>query len=520
MPANSDENAGACIEEDGMRKSIYTAVLAIMLSGTAPVAGIAAEAGVLKLGISTDAQSLDPIATSDNGSIWTQLLIYDQLIRPTKDGTGLEPGLAESWTANAAGTEFTFKLRDAKFSNGSPVTADDVIASLKRAQGEGSGWQRFFKPITRMEAVDPHTVKLGLDKPFTPLLNNLAMFSASILPAKLLEEKGKAFFDQPVGSGPFTLKSWEHGSRIVLEANPHYWQPGKPHAKQAQLLVIGEDNSRVLQLQAGQIDAMIDVPVNQIQTVGSSGGITAKVANVYRIDLVQLNTSQKPFDDPKVRQALNYAVDKEGIVKGVLFGTGTVAVSSMPIMRYHNDALKPYPHDPAKAKALLAEAGHADGFSTHMLVPSSDSSAQQSAAAIQANLQDVGVKVELQLVEPGTQWDTTKSGKYETSLSYATSDTVDPDQLIGFTAVNPERANAFHTQWKSERLNQLYEQERRTADGEERGKMFEEMEQLVHDGAPFIFVYNKGATYAYRANVEGFEVLPTSNWRLEDVVIK
>ena len=326
--------------------------------------------------------------------------------------------------------------------------------------------------------------------------------------------------NKPVGSGPFTLKSWEHGGRIVLEANPHYWQQGKPHVKEAQLLVIGEDNSRVLQLQGGQIDAMIDVPLNQMQSIGSTGGIAAKVANVYRIDLVQLNNRQKPLDDLKVRQALNYAIDKEGIVKGILFGTGTAAVSSMPIMRYHNDALKPYPYDPGKAKALLAEAGHADGFSTHMLVPSGDSTFQQAAAAIQANLQDVGVKVELQLVEPGTQWDTTKSGKYEMSFSYATSDTVDPDQLIGFTAVNPERANAYHTEWKSERLNQLYDQERRTADGEDRAKMFKEMEQLVHDGAPFIFLYNKGATYAYRNNVEGFEVLPTSNWRLEDVILK
>src|SRR5207248_8364157 len=151
---------------------LHALFLGITLAGVLPVVGWAAENGVLKLGISTDAQSLDPIATSDNGSIWTQLLIYDQLIRPTKDGTGLEPGLAESWSANDAGTEFTFKLRDAKFSDGTPVTADDVIASLKRAQGEGSNWQRFFKPITKMEAVDAHTVKLGLDKPVPPLLHN------------------------------------------------------------------------------------------------------------------------------------------------------------------------------------------------------------------------------------------------------------------------------------------------------------------------------------------------------------
>ena len=345
-----------------MRNSLRAVFFGLLLAGSASVAAWASP-DVFRLGIYADAELLDPIATSDNTSIWSQLLIYDTLIRPAKDGVKLEPGLAESWTENPDGTEFVFKLRDAKFSDGTPVTADDVIASLKRAQSDESNWKRFFKPITKMEAVDARTVKIGLDKPFTPLLNNLALFSASILPAKLLQEKGASFFEKPVGSGPFMLKNWARGSKIELAANPNYWQKGKPSLKEVDIMVIGEDNSRVLQLQAGQIDAMINVPVNQIQSIASSGDITAKVAPVYRIDMVQLNTREKPFDNEKVRQALNYAVDKEGIIKGILFDTGTPAISSMPIMRYHNDALKPYPYDPEKAKALLKEAGFPDGFS-------------------------------------------------------------------------------------------------------------------------------------------------------------
>src|SRR5262249_36213980 len=153
--------------------------------------------------------------------------------------------------------------------------------------------------------------------------------SASILPAKQLQEKGAGFFEKPIGSGPFMLKNWARGSKIELAANPNYWQKGKPSLKEVDLMVIGGDNNRRLQLQAGQIDAMINVPVNQMKSIGSSGGTTAKVAPVYRIDMVQLNTREKPLDNEKVRQALNYAVDKEGIVQGILFGTGTPAVSSM-----------------------------------------------------------------------------------------------------------------------------------------------------------------------------------------------
>jgi peptide/nickel transport system substrate-binding protein len=189
-------------------------------------------------------------------------------------------------------------------------------------------------------------------------------------------------------------------------------------------------------------------------------------------------------------------------------------------MAYHNDDLKPYPHDVAKAKSLLQEAGYGGGLKLTLLVPSGSVTHRQVASAIQANLREAGVTVELQTIEASSMFSTTKAGNYETALSYTTSDTIDPDQLVGFTAVNPERANAFHTQWKDARVNELYEQERRTLDGPERGKMFQEIESRVHDGAPFIFLYNQAETFASRKNVEGFQVLPTSNYSLEDVMLK
>jgi peptide/nickel transport system substrate-binding protein len=217
---------------------------------------------------------------------------------------------------------------------------------------------------------------------------------------------------------------------------------------------------------------------------------------------------------------LNYAVDKEAIIKGVLFGNAKPAVSSIPVMRYHNTDLQPYAYDPAKAKALLAEAGLANGFSTTMLLPAGDVTYRNVATVIQDNLKKVGVTVALQTIEGGAQFSTTKAGNFEMSLSYATSDTVDPDQLVGFTAVNPERANAFHTQWKDPQVNADYDSERRTLDGPERGALFKDIEARVHDGAPFIFLYHQQAPYAWRSNVQGFTVLPTSNYRLEDVIVK
>jgi peptide/nickel transport system substrate-binding protein len=500
-----------------LKKSAVLATVAMSLA----FAALGAEAKTVRVGISNDALSMDPIASSDNPSIMTQLLIYDQLVHPSKDGTKLEPGLAESWKISPDGKEYRFTLRaNAKFSNGRPVTAADVVYSLKRAAGEKSQWARFFRPITNYEIVDDRTVVMKLDQPFTPMLNNLALFSAAILPGALVEEQGDKFFDKPVGAGPFVLEQWNRGAKQVFARNSNYWRQGKPAIDGAELHIIGEDNSRVLKLKAGELDAIVGVPFNQVASLKSDSGLNVGIAPVFRAELVQLNTSKKPFDDERVRRALNYAVDKNALVKGILRGNGQVATSSLPVMAYHNDGLKPYPHDVAKAKSLLQEAGYGGGLKLTLLVPSGSVTHRQVASAIQANLREAGVTVELQTIEASSMFSTTKAGNYEMALSYTTSDTIDPDQLVGFTAVNPERANAFHTQWKDARVNELYEQERRTLDGPERGKMFQEIESRVHDGAPFIFLYNQAETFASRRNVEGFQVLPTSNYSLEDVTMK
>lgn len=168
----------------------------------------------------------------------------------------------------------------------------------------------------------------------------------------------------------------------------------------------------------------------------------------------------------------------------------------------------------------MTDAGYAGGFEAQLVVDSGAATSRNAAIALQAMLQQIGVKLKVQMLEGGTQWETTKAGNYDMSVSYTTSDTIDPDQIIGFVAVNPERANAYHTQWKNDRLNELYAEERKTADGEKRGAMFKEMIGILHDGAPYIFLYHPATAWAVRSNVKGFEVLPTSNFRLEDVKLE
>ena len=228
---------------EGWRRGL---LLATVMAGLAMPLAAMADTPPLRVAIAEDALTLDPIASSDNPSIWTELLVYDQLVRPSKDGTKLDPDLAESWSVSPDGLEYTFTLRDAKFANGDPVTAEDVVFSLQRAAGEKSDWARFFKPVTKYTVVDAKAIKMGLDKPFTPMLNNLALFSASILPKKAVEAQGDDFFKKPFGSGPFMVKAWNKGQDIDLVRNPHYWQKGKPAVDEADIEIINDDNARVL----------------------------------------------------------------------------------------------------------------------------------------------------------------------------------------------------------------------------------------------------------------------------------
>lgn len=492
----------------------------LLLASVFALAGMAAHAETLRVAMGYDPVSLDPIASSDNGSIWTQLLIFDTLIRPDRTGKGLEPGLAESWTVSDDGLTLNFKLRDAKFSNGTPVTAEDVKFSIQRAASEASGWGRFYRPITSFEIVNPREITMKLGEPFTPAFNNLALFAAAILPKGQVEAKGDAFFEAPVGSGPYMLKSRVRGSRVELTKNPYYWQEGKPFVDEAVLEVVTEPSARTIKLEAGEVDVALDPPLNQIKNLDGKDGISVGQTTPYRADFVQLNTTRKPFDDERVRQALNYAVDKNALVQGVLYGAGKPAASAMPVMAHADPNLLPYAYDPAKAKQLLADAGYAEGFEAQLIVDSGAATSRNAAIALQAMLQQVGVKLKVQMLEGGTQWETTKDGNYDMSVSYTTSDTIDPDQIIGFVAVNPERANAYHTQWKNERLNALYAEERKTVDGEPRGAMFREMIQILHDGAPYIFLYHPSSAWAVRDYVKGFEILPTSNFRLEEVKLE
>ena len=504
------------------RRWVVTAIFlltALVLSFSANVSPSFA-GGTLRFGMYEDAISLDPIIPSDNASIHTILLIFDQLVRTGCSGESIEPGLAESWTISPDNLTYTFKLRTAHFSDGKPVTAEDVVFSLNRAAGKESRWASFYKPIKAVQALDPQTVKLTLKEPFTPIMANLAMWSASIVPEAIVAKDPKGFANRPVGSGPFMLKEWRKGEKMIMAKNPHYRQAGKPYLDGVEFSVDPEDNTRMLKLRSGELDIAANVPFNMISTLEKAKRVNIVVNDVLRSDFILLNTTRKPFDDIRVRQALNLAVNKEQIIKTILFGMGKVAKSTLPIMRYYNHDIAPYTYDPAKAKELLAQAGYPNGFESTMLVVSGEPTASQAAVVIQDSLKKIGVDIKISMLEGGTHWETTKSGNYDMAMSYCTSDTLDPDQIIGFTMLTPGRADSYHTRFKNEEINRLFVEGRTTPDGDQREQIYKKLLAMHYHDAPFIFLYHIPSVYAARDNVQDFRICATSNYRLEEVKLQ
>ncbi len=335
----------------------------IALSVTLGLGSIAEAAGVLTIGRREDGTTFDPIATAQNVDFWVFSNVYDVLVRVDKTGTKLEPGLAESWEISEDGLTYTFHLRDANFSDGSPITAEDAAFTLLRIRdSELSLWSDSYAVIETAEATDPKTLVVKLKTPSAPFLSTMAMPAVSILSKAGVEAMGEeAYAEKPVASGAFTVKEWRRGDRVILKKNPEFWQADRVSLDGVEWISIPDDNSRMLSVQAGELDAAIFVPFSRVAELKKDTNLKVMVEPSTREDHLLLNHEHEPLNDPKVREAIDLAIDKQAIVDTVTFGQAQIANSYIPAgALYHNDNNLLRPHDPEKAKALLAEAGVSD----------------------------------------------------------------------------------------------------------------------------------------------------------------
>ena len=375
----------------------------------------AKQGGAITITYKDDVATLDP-AIGYDWQNWSMIKsLFDGLMDYEPGTTNLKPDLAESYEIAPDGKTFTFKLRHGvKFHNGREMTADDVKYSLDRVtnpktQSPGAGFFGSIKGyddvaagkaegLSGVTVVDPYTVKFELTRPDATFLHVMAINFAHVVPKEEVEKYGADFGKHPVGTGAFKLAEWTLGQRIVFERNPDYWHKGLPHLDKITFEIGQEPIVALLRLQKGEIDVPGDgIPPAKFQEVMADPEQKARVVEGGQLHTgyVTMNTTMAPFDNVKVRQAVNMAINKDRIVQ--LINNRAVPANQPlpPSMPGYDKAFKGYAYDVAKAKALLAEAGHPDGFDTQLFAMNTDPN-PRIAQAIQQDLAAVGIKASIQ----------------------------------------------------------------------------------------------------------------------------
>ena len=474
--------------------------------------------GTLKIGRDQDSVHMDPILVSQNADVWILNNIHALLVRNNPEATEIVPDLAESWTISEDGLTYTFTLREGlKFSDGTPLKSSDAKFSITRLRDdEASVFGSMFSVIKDIQTPDDRTIVFTLTEPTTPFLSFLALFAAAVLPEQQVTGDYDNFLKTSTGAGAFRLVEWSRGDKIVLEKNEHYWEDGLPKLDRVEWHYIPNDNTRMLKLQAGELDAMIFVPFNRIAELQANADIDIHLDPSSRMDHILINHSHEPLNDVRVRKALNLAIDIDAVVQAVTFGHGTPANSYIPAggMFYNPDNPR-YPFDPEQAKALLAEAG-VDDLVLDFVVQAGDANYEQIAVLVQDQLGKIGVQVNIIKQEAGQAWETIVDGAYDLSTNYWTNDVIDPDQKTGFVLYGDDPdALSYYTRYNNPKVNELIGQGRTELDTEKRRAIYAEIQKIAKNDVHWIDLYYSPFRNASWNYVSGFVQNPMGRFMLE-----
>jgi peptide/nickel transport system substrate-binding protein len=488
---------------------------------------------VLVVGQIAEPKALDPQAVTAVNDFRILMNIYDGLVR-YRDGTlEVEPSLAKSWTISDDGLTYTFDLReDIAFHDGSPFNADAVKFTFERMLNEDHPYHDtgpfplafYFSAIDTVSVVDDSTVEFKLNEPYAPFLSNLAYPTGLIVSPAAVMEHGEDFGRNPSGTGPFRFEEWEANSRVVASRNADYWD-GAPPLEAVIFRPITDTNTRIAEMLSGGLDIMVEVPPDSLRNFNETEEFDVHEQAGPHLWFLILNAREGPFANKQVRQAANYAIDKRAIVDNILQGTAEVAAGPTPpaFAWAYNEQLEPYPHDPERARALLDEAGY-DGEPLTFFVTEGGSGMLDPVAmatAIQADLQQVGMPVEIETYEWNTFLGKVNPGlEGKADMAEMAWMTNDPDTLPYLalrTEAFPENGGFNSGYYSNEQVDILLNEARQATDQAQRARLYKEMQEIVHEDAPWVFVANWKQNAITRAGVENFSLQPSFFLLLHEV---
>ena len=462
----------------------------------------------------SDAKTLDPHQTAESSSNTAMRQIYESLVMFNSKHE-ITPMMAERWEVLEDGKAYKFYLRKGvKFHNGEEMTADDVVFTFKRATGPGTSLQALAGYIDPkgIEKVDDYTVILRTTQPMgTAFLASMNHPWASILNKKAVEAAGKDYGMQPVGTGKFKFVSWDKGDKIVFEKFDGYYGE-KPKINKMILRTVVEASSRTIELESGAVDVAQDMAAIDIKRVKENPRLRVAEQPGQRVYYLGFDVTKKPYDDLRVRQAMNMVINRPGIVKAVYKGHAEVSTGpTSSAILYSKTKETPAPAiDIAKAKKLLAEAGYPDGFKAELLTADrSDFTA--ISTILQENLQKIGIKMDIKVYEWGAYIDVIKRPGHDPYVMnwWGGAPALDPFFFMNppFHSNSPATTNRFF--YKNPELDALLNKGAALNDGPERKAVYSQAwDILVHD-LPWVSLASPNLSRGHVKELQGVDFNPS-----------
>ena len=511
-----------------MNKSLSTLVAAVTLAGLAVPAQAAKNVVVA---VASTFTSMDPYDANDTLSQAVSKSFYQGLMGFDKS-MKMIPVLADSYTASKDGLSYTFKLKKGvKFHDGTDFNAEAVKASFDRVTNPDNKLKRYtlYKNIAKTEALDAGTVRFTLKEPFSAFINSLAHPSAVIIsPAALAKYGSKGIAQNPVGTGPFKFVEWKQTDYLKVEKFAAYWRKGYPKVDSITWRPVVDNNSRSAIMQTGEANFTYPVPYEQTELLKSKPNleVTAAPSIVHRY--LSLNTQQKPFDNPKVREALNYAINKEALVKVVFNGYAIPAEGVIPKDVAFSTKLGPWPYNPVKARELLKEAGYPNGFETTLWSAFNHSTGQKIIQFVQQQLSVVGVKAQVLALEAGQRTERVESWQdpatapirmYYVGWSASTGEAdwaLRP--LLASESFPPKSFNTAY--YKNDAVDADIAKALLTTDSAEKTRLYADAQQRIWKDAPWVFLVTEHLVSARTKNLSGFYMMPDASFNFDEVDLK
>lgn len=502
------------------------ALVAILLAGVS--APVWADKDVV-IAVASNFTTLDPYNANDTLSQAVAKSFYQGLFGFDKD-MKLVNCLADSYEVSNDGLTYRIKLHaGVKFHDGTDFDAQAVKVNLDRASNPDNRLKRYnlFKMIDKTEVVDPLTVHIILKTPFSAFLNNLAHPAAAMISPAALAQYGKEIGFHPIGTGPYQFEAWNQTDFVKVKKFDGYWQPGLPKLTHITWRPVVDNNTRAAMLQTGEATFAFPIPYEQAKVLAKNDKLDLIAAPSILQRYISMNVTQKPFDNLKVRQAMNYAINKDALVKVAFSGYAVPAQGPLPGSIDFAAHYSAWPYNPDKARELLKEAGYPNGFTTTLWSSHNHSTAQKVLQFTQQQLAQVGVKVIITAMDAGQRAAQVESvGVKETGvrLFYTgwSASTGEADwalaPLFSTQAAPPKQFNtAFYS---NPQVDQALVAALATTDRMQKAALYKDIQDRIWADAPWIFLVTERLISANNKKLSGFYVMPDTSFSFDNADLK